>query len=339
MFRKILLLIFGVSAILSSVGICEGDLSIEIVSIEPEAPAVAESGQKLFESIFDLANEHLRSRNFDEAKKLFKYLSDNSSIKDLAFKGHRWAVYCEIKQGNMIAADEAFEALWKKHSREEVFINTVMGVCHPYIYDDQKKNPQKAVQIIDRLIISLPGHELMIRILKNKAEAYLSGEQGDKADAIIEKIIKNYPKHDELGATLNEIAFNCLERKDRERCERLYNKLLQLNCDETSNTLAHSGIAMCAIWKNDEATVESKIKLLLNKYKGNEKLSFSIFVIGMEYFRVAKDAERNRKQDKANEYYNKIINILNYCIYDNPDKGQASYACYWTANVSFKLAT
>lgn len=288
---------------------------------------VVEPGQKLFESIFELAEEHYDSKRFDKAKELFQYLSDSSSVSEIAVKGHRWAVYCEIMQGNKIAADEAFEAFWTKHGSAESFIVHAMGVARQYVNHHECRDLDRALKILDRLLKKFDGHEEAIRLLKIKADAYVKMDKIEQADAMVDEMLGKYPVNKYLPEILNRIAYNYLRHGYHKRSNKLYHKMLESNCDKEHQALAHSGIGRCAVWLRDYTLADAKLDLLLKEYKGNEKLGFGVYVIGEEYYRLGKKTYlKDRQQGKA--YFDKAIAIWQHNIYEIPDKQHVGFACY-----------
>lgn len=299
-------------------------------SAEAQENETVEPGQRLFESIFKLGEEHYDSGRYDKAKELFMYLSDNSTVSEIAVRGHRWAVYCEIMQGNKIAADEEFEAFWVKHSSAESFIVHAMGVGREYVNDRKCRDLDRALKILDRLLKEFDGHEESIRLLKIKSDAYVNMEKIELADAMAVEIIRKYPENKYLPDMLNRIAYNYIRHGYYKRSNELYLQMLKSDCDKDYQVLAHSGIGMCAVWLGDYALADAKVELLLKNYKGNEKLGYGVYVIGEEYYRLAnKTYRKDQHQGKVN--FGKAITIWQNNIKTIPDKHHFSLACYYTA--------
>ena len=188
------------------------------------------------------ADTLLKSQNFSEAKALFLSASENTSDSELAMKSLARAGRCEIRSGNLTAADQLLDKLKNDYSTQPELNENIYYFGHSY-WNERKFD--KAKEVYQLVFDKSNGSDLEFKSLAKIICCQIRLSDYSSADQMIDEIINNYSQHADLNTALAGFAYQYQEQKEFDKAKEYYQFVLQNSSDVELAYKGQLGVMQC----------------------------------------------------------------------------------------------
>lgn len=226
------------------------------------------------------------------------YLESNVLCQRLLkeFPSHSMAVILRhdlviayLKTGNTIDAESAMGELLASYSGDAKDVSAVVDACWFY---RQQGDCGKALEIYQKLLQDHPESERVLDIEEGLVAVYLQMGAKQMADTQVAHILEIYSKQPTLPLALNKLGNDYHIYNYYKEAIHLHEAALALNPNEPEKLCAHSGLARAYARLENDIKVQEELELILSQFGQQEKIYYSTFVIGEEYYYMAQDAAK-----------------------------------------------
>ncbi|MBW8036704.1 MAG: tetratricopeptide repeat protein, partial [Planctomycetes bacterium] len=268
---------------------------------------------ELLSNVYDLANNYWYRQQFDKAKKLYEYFSQNSSDSGLAIDGQALVAGCEIESGNDSAAEDAIKILKTIYAYHPKLHANIYELANKY-WTRQKFD--KAKELYQYVSQNNSDSDLASR-----GQAWVASCNiklgNDSADP------NAFDLHTDL---LNDHAFD------------LHTDLLNDHPQTETAMEAQAGIALAHFAKGDYEKVSAAYDKLLADYKGMKRHYHYTFMIPEEYYFLAEKAKSQGRTDVAKDNYAKAKELWIRGAAQLPNISLAAERYYFAARCCKQLS-
>ena len=253
-----------------------------------------------------LCEEYWYKQEYDKAKALYQYISQNSPDSELVMKSIAWIAGCEIHLGNDSAAEQAIEALKNDYTDYDNLNEKIVAIADEYW---NLKRYDKAKTLYQYISQNSPDSEL---VMKSRAwivgcDVYLGN--GSAAQQEIEMLWSTYSSIEEFAKNIHFIMIAYNKAGQYAASQALFDRLLtELPNDPYIPVILTSEIRRCLKSGDTEGADEKAEELL----KHNQ--SASSFITAAKRVIIA----YGRKND-----YGKVLELCNRVLAMYPDHDQS----------------
>jgi len=248
------------------------------------------------------------------------YLESNALCQRLLkeFPSHSMAVILRhdlviayLKTGNTIDAESAMGELLASYSGDAKDVSAVVDACWFY---RQQGDCGKALEIYQKLLRDHPESERVLDVEEGLVAVYLQMGAKQMADTQVAHILEVYSKHPTLPLALNKLGNDYHIYNYYKEAIHLHEAALALNPNEPEKLCAHSGLARAYARLENDIKVQEELELILSQFGQQEKIYYSTFVIGEEYYFMGQAAEMAENELLKQRAFTNAASIWERCM-------------------------
>jgi tetratricopeptide (TPR) repeat protein len=214
--------------------------------------------------------------------------------------------------GQEDGVEEAIEMLYARYTEPaEEFLSVVSRIQERSL---ARNDFSGALSLGHRALGIYPEHPEGIFVYRWLAEASAALGDGEQAARWADGLLTRFGDHPEIVRALLETGHALRRYGVYDQAVKVYGAVLTEQASAPDCLKALTGMAQASVQLGDEARVEAIVERMLTDYRDQEKLGYSVFVIGEEYFFLGNDkfqsecfAEAAEKYVKAERLWQKIF--------------------------------
>ncbi|MHC5061192.1 MAG: tetratricopeptide repeat protein, partial [Planctomycetota bacterium] len=245
------------------------------------------------------AQNCMNKKDYSKAEQIYKTIMTKWPKSNFAFEAQKNLVILYITTGSQEAplAIGKFLANYNNHPRVwDAFLDIQFRYVRQGGFDNTMMSYQN---ILSKH--SLEPHAMWAQA--GLATLFISKDKGVEAEAVIEKLLKDYTNHPDIAGGINWIAGSYSRGsivRVRARAIELYQHVLNKYPSGRWAMWTQSGLARCYILQNEDTKAESVIEKLLSDYSNHPDIDGGISNIADTYY----DSE---KTDRVIELHQHIL--------------------------------
>ncbi len=263
------------------------------------------------------------------ALQIYKDLKQQFPGHELGAKIQRSIIGTYLQKGDTANVAKAVEEMKTHFKNSPDYIHQV-----EYVSDrlTEKGLHGLAKGMCESLLEQYPGHDGEIWFLQKKIRAELGLGSEAVADAEVAVIHQKYANHKDYHDALSWTAYEYRTYGYYDKAITMYQDLYDKNPDKKVQLRCDEGIARCNVRLGNEPKVQEQIDRIYSNYTDNlSGVTFYMYGIGEEYYKMAQDAETTGDPNQlSTKYYGQAIEVWKRQLAELP--------AYYNANFVYYLA-
>jgi tetratricopeptide (TPR) repeat protein len=301
---------------------------------QSEADAVVKSIMSRYSSHPDYYNQigliaqkyRVVAKDYAAGQALYRHLLERFPNHPDAYRVQAVIVKTCLEQGDMAGADTEMQTLLSRYSGPKVFLEAADLI---WIYRSRMKDYGKALELYLRLLKDYPQHEKAIEIHRIVIAIYLEMNAKEMADTRVKAFQALYAVDARLSNSLNTIATSYRDHRHYNDAIGLHEAVLAMNPGQSEKRRAYTGIAQCKVRLGEDAEVQKILDLLFTDYLKEDRVDYSLYVIGEEYYFMGLENINLPSQSmEMRQLYSKATAIWQDIISQLPDTDHAAHSFY-----------
>ncbi|MCH7556424.1 MAG: tetratricopeptide repeat protein [Planctomycetes bacterium] len=240
---------------------------------------------------FKLAHKYSKNEQYEQAEQIYQQI-----VTDYAFQAQKNLAILYVAWNKPPQADSALQELLTKFSGHKGIPEAINQVADNY--GMKLKRYDKSRQLHQYVLDHYPGDEQTMWAQQGLAFADIRRGNYAAAEAAIEKLLANFPKHKGLPKALNSLGKDYRKVGKYQRARKLHQYVLDNHPDFEDAIFSQRGVIISSIALGDDSRAEAGINELLSQFSLNEYIANAVYHVARKL---------NRKNDqKAQELYEYI---------------------------------
>jgi len=223
--------------------------------------------------IQSLADTFWNWKDYDKAKELYQYISQNSSDTNLTFRAQRGIARFEIRFGNDRAAEQAINTLKTNYAQHNELCSGLNSISWEYLW---KRDYVKAKDLWQYIEQKTSDSSLRIKALYGITCCQLRLGDDKAAEQAITTLKNDYPDSPELCNNILDIVEVYGKLDKFAEAKALCQHVAQNSSNSGLAIQGHAGVVRWEIRLGNEIAAGQELDRLLSKYLHNSDLAANL---------------------------------------------------------------
>jgi len=246
---------------------------------------------QLPQMIYDLANSCWYAAKYEQARQLYKYITDNMADSDFALRAQVWVAGSDMKLGNYAAAQEKIDTLIADFAKDPELTGLIYKLADEYWYAQRYEDARRLYQYV---LDKEPDSDLAIwaRAWINGLELMLGNSTS--AQQVIDALVKDCAGHPGLAQMIYGIANGCWYVGKYEQARQLYKYIADNMPDSDFAMRARAWVAGSDIMLGNYTAAQEAIDALIKDFPKHPQLPLTLYKLAGVYYDVERYEDGKR---------------------------------------------
>lgn len=244
----------------------------------------------------------------------------------------RGLVLMALEVADRTAADKALQTLLSNYSDHPQIATAVRIVADRYFYVGH--DPAVACALYQRILLDWPSSCEKMAAQRGLAMAGVQLGDESAGQAAAETLLSEFEDRPELSENTSEIIDQYCRAGSSARVITLSEKILGQSTNTAIQLAARTGLARAYIQTGQEAQAQQQIDMITAGYSSQPRFSYSLFVIGEQYYMQAEESLRQGDSDQARTGFQKAMALWEINRTQLSDRRHKALAVYYSAMAS-----
>ena len=249
--------------------------------------------KRLAEAVCSIGDAYRGSGRYKKAIELYQHVLDNWPDNGQAVRALKNIAKSNLVIGNESGVQTYVEQLVSNYSGHKDCPEALCSIGDGY---RERHRHDKAIELYRRVVDKWPGHEQVLRALKNLAKSNIALSKTAATQAATDKLLADFSKHKDLSTAIRSIADSYRDSRKYIKARELYQYILERWPDDDSAIHVHKGLAMANAALGDDPNATVAIDKLLSDFSEHGGLPEAVCRIADNYLRAY-------RYQKARELY------------------------------------
>ncbi len=243
-------------------------------------------------------------------------------------------IHHAIGQKDYEAAQKGCEAMISRFAEQETLSHELQLIADKYQgagqYDLSRSLCQYGLVTFSDADSKLSFKEVLIKIL-------LAESDDEQAALACSELLALCTNNSQTVKVLTNLGHIYRNEKQWAQALPYFQKALEKAELPKEELDAYTGLAMVSVWLGDDDRAQGIIDLLMKDYSEQDRLGYSVFIIGEEYYLQGDDALNKKEHESAKSLYFKALAIWENNIRQIADIHHRCLGYYDSANAFRKM--
>ncbi|HOM62038.1 MAG TPA: tetratricopeptide repeat protein [Anaerohalosphaeraceae bacterium] len=245
-----------------------------------------------------------------------------------------WICGALILEQNEERIEGAIESLYSRPEPAEDFLAVAARIQERYL---ARNDFSRVLSLGNRALQLYPDRPEGIFVYRWLAEASAGIGDAKQACQWADALAAKFGSHPDIGQILVEVGHDCRRHGLYPQSLRVYQQaLISRNCPRKDRLCVLAGMAQAYIEMGDDTKVNEIATMIFTNYREEEKIGYSLFVIGEKYYLRADKAWMSGNKQQAKEDFQKAIDLWQKNLLISEDVEHQGHALYYTGIAYWK---
>lgn len=264
----------------------------------------------------------------DKALEVHRYNVEHSPVSS---KYTIWSqgalIHHYINEKDFIKSQQECDLMISRFSDQPTLAHELSMIVEKY---RQARENELAKSLCQRAIQKYQNTSDCLDFQTNLVRVLLTEKNYTQADEVSTQMVTAYYDKPEYVKMLNELGGVYKNNKRFIQSLQYYQEALEKASSADEKINAYAGIAMVSARMGDDAKVMEIVDLLIKDYKGHDRLGYSVYFIGEEYWLEANYVDRQQDPDRSLDCYANALSVWQRSIKEIDDSEYKGIAYYYS---------
>ena len=276
-------------------------------------------------AVHNIAYQYQRLDKYETANQLYQYVLDNWPEAEHAMWSQMDLAKLNIGLGNDALAQAAIDKLLTDFSGNE----SIAKAVHNVAYHCQKfQKYETANQLYQYVLDNWPEAEHAMWSQMDLAKLNIGLGNDTAAQAAIDKLLTDFSGNELIAKAVHNVAYHCQKFQKYETANQLYQYVLD-NWPEAEHAMwSQMDLAKLNIGLGNEPAGQAALDKLIADFNGHPDLPLALWRAAEAYYNEAFRYQSEGHDEKAKDYFQKVITSGERILQEMPASDTAAEACY-----------
>ncbi len=287
-------------------------------------------------AVKEVANAYLYDANDPvRARQLYQRILADWPDSSEAMAAQRGLALTAIELADKTAAQTAAEKLLSDYSTHPRIALAVREVADRYFYHGN--DPARACALYQRILRDWPNSSEAMAAQRGLAMAKINLGDSASGQTAAEKLLSDFTDQPGLEIRMAEVIHQYCRAGRTAEVIALSEKILNQNPSSAMRLAAYTGLAQVCIQLGQEAKADEIITILLSKYAEEKRITYSLFVIGEEYYVQGEKRIGEGRFEEGREALVRALATWETVRAQSADPLHQIHAVYFSAEACYKI--